>query len=309
MLFHFLILWSSVETIFSVSIFPSSSRKLITSTTSSILTAPLVSSALPWTESIQPSKELSYMPMLETHLSAILSPDLKMTKVAIADKFTFQSSSIKPARISSLSFKNSIFRNIRLTYFDAGDNVQVFNCLWSPDYMFDFPMLGIDLISLGKGRVLSVIDAQPLYPTTAYATKYASAFADIRNNFPSLQGTLSGKIYDDTSFFSKNMLFGRFTDESKLLSDVLPAMKQYLSAYLAIAKTAIPSTNSTEIEENFARQKQYDIYSAEKDPAVGLFDAYFGKEWSSDFVHDYLFPLSKRGDSSYAPPIHNFKPQ
>ena len=89
-------------------------------------------------------------------------------------------------------------------------------------------MLGIDLISLGKGRILSVIDFQPLHPTGEYSAKYISPLTKIRQKYPDLQGTLSGKIYDDTSFFSKNMLFGRFTDESKLTSVVLPAFNEYL---------------------------------------------------------------------------------
>ena len=89
-------------------------------------------------------------------------------------------------------------------------------------------MLGIDLISLGKGRILSVIDFQPLHPTGEYSAKYISPLSKIRQKYPDLQGTLSGKIYDDTSFFSKNMLFGRFTDESKLTSVVKPAFSEYL---------------------------------------------------------------------------------
>ena len=55
----------------------------------------------------------------------------------------------------------------------------------------------------------------------------------------------------------------------------------------------------------------YDVYSAEKDPAVGLFDAYFGKAWSDEFVHSFLFGLSREGAEGQAteakPPVHQFK--
>lgn len=131
---------------------------------------------------------------------------------------------------------------------------------------------------------------------------------------PDLQGTLSGKIYDDTSFFSKNMLFGRFSDESKVKNVVLPAFKDYLNEYVKLMDKAVPNTNSNEMSIVKNRQSEYDKYSAIKDPAVGLFDAYFGKEWSNMFVHDFLFSLSRdisndtdKNNNVYIPPVHNFK--
>lgn len=155
-------------------------------------------------------------------------------------------------------------------------------------------MLGIDLISLGKSRVLTVIDMQPLHPTEEYSKKYINHLSSIRSKYEDLQGVLSGKIYDDTSFFSKNMLFGRFTDESKVDTVVGPAFEEYLAEYLKLMANAKPNNNKDAKEVVINRQKEYDIYSAIKDPAVGLFDAYFGKEWSDSYVHDFLFSLSRQ---------------
>lgn len=75
-----------------------------------------------------------------------------------------------------------------------------------------------------------------------------------------LQGSLSGKIYDDVSWFSKEMLFGRFTNEDKITSVVLPAFKDYLDEYLKLMDNAVPdhSLENLNIVEN--RQKEYDIY-------------------------------------------------
>jgi 15,16-dihydrobiliverdin:ferredoxin oxidoreductase len=184
----------------------------------------------------------------------------------------------------------------------------VFNSLWYPSFEYDLPLLGIDLISIGKNRVLSVIDAQPIHPTDEYSQKYNGPFAKIRAKYPDLQGTLSGKIYDDTSFFSKGMLFGRFTDESKLGNTVTPAFAEYLNAYLSLMDKATPDYSESSMNTVRERQIAYDIYSAAKDPAVGLFDAYFGKEWSASFVHDFLFTYSPKPDAS-APDatVHTFK--
>jgi len=47
--------------------------------------------------------------------------------------------------------------------------------------------------------------------------------------------------------------------------------------------------------------KEYDSYSAERDPAAGLFAAMYGKEWAEDFIHDFLFSTSERKKTSSPP--------
>ena len=78
------------------------------------------------------------------------------------------------------------------------------------------------------------------------------------NNININKGVLSGKIYDDTSFFSKNMLFGRFTDESKLSSVVYPAFKDYLEDYLVLMENAIPNYDSD--FQSHVKSKQVRIF-------------------------------------------------
>ena len=105
------------------------------------------------------------------------------------------------------------------------------------------------------------------------------------------------------------MLFGRFGDESKVKDVVLPAFTEYLNEYVQLMSTAVPNKDAEAMAVVKDRQSKYDAYSALKDPAVGLFDAYFGKEWSSSFVHDFLFSFSH--PEGHAPiattPVHNFK--
>jgi 15,16-dihydrobiliverdin:ferredoxin oxidoreductase len=36
-------------------------------------------------------------------------------------------------------------------------------------------------------------------------------------------------------------------------------------------------------------QKDYDQYSADRDPASGLFSSYFGHEWAERFLYEFLF--------------------
>lgn len=259
---------------------------------------------MPWSESVEPSRGLPYMNLLKTQLN--LMNDLRMKPTQIDNKFIQQSSDKKNARIGNMCFKNEKFRKVRTTYFDAGESVQVLNSLWYPSYEYDLPMLGIDLISIGLNRVLCVIDFQPLHPTVEYSEKYISPLKQIRDKYPDLHGTLSGKIYDDVSFFSKQMLFGRWTDESKIIPVVVPACEEYLKAYIKLMDNAIPNNNPDNMKIVHERQRAYDVYQAVKDPAIGLFDAYFGKEWSKSFVHDFLFDLST-DNTNPSTPVHQFQ--
>ena len=61
---------------------------------------------------------------------------------------------------------------------------------------------------------------------------------------------------------------------------------------------AEPLTDPSDIQRIAKAQKDYDSYSAECDPASGLFSSYFGHEWSERFLHEFLFedsaPLAVR---------------
>lgn len=151
-----------------------------------------------------------------------------------------------------------------------------------------------------------MVDFQPLHPTNEYSLKYIAPLEHIRNKYPDLHGKMSGKFYDDTSFFSSQMLFGRFTDESKVEKVVTPGHDEYLNAYASMVNGAVPNNEQSSVDVVMRRQAAYDTYSASKDPAVGLFDAYFGKEWSNDFVYKFLFDRATPIDKEQQHSTHTF---
>ena len=54
-----------------------------------------------------------------------------------------------------------------------------------------------------------------------------------------------------------------------------------------------PSGDQTMAAERIQQlQIDYDRYSAERDPAHGLFTSHFGKDWSDRFLHQFLFPAT-----------------
>mmetsp|Transcript_18889 Transcript_18889/g.27941 ORF Transcript_18889/g.27941 Transcript_18889/m.27941 type:complete len:331 (-) Transcript_18889:65-1057(-) len=267
-----------------------------------ILTRAQSSIGMPWKESIDQVQELTFMPFwnhqidfMKCHLT-----DLKMVDVCDRGKTQDFSLAIsKGVRMGNLCFSSEEFRKIRMTYYDAGKQTQVFNSLWYPDPKYNLPVLGIDLLQFAGGkRNLVVIDFQPIQEKDDQAPKFAHKEYDhflkpIRDGFPSLQGKMSARFYDELQFFSKEMLFARFDENQvNVISDELwPAFQQSLEGYMKMFHSTM--ANELPRDQVLERQRAYDVYSADRDPALQMFKAKFGEQWAEAFVHEFLFDLSR----------------
>merc|ERR1712130_99567 len=98
------------------------------------------------------------------------------------------------------------------------------------------------------------------------------------------------------------MLFARFDKEEIVTRDLLPAFQQYVKLHTQLIAETSPSYSTDEENHVMERQKEYDTYSAERDPATALFANMFGKEWANDFVFDFLFSLSERKEGGLSTP-------
>jgi len=255
--------------------------------------------AMPWKESIDTMQELTFMPFWEYQMDFMKRhlSDMKVLPVSNRDETKdFSLAESRGARIANLCFSSREFRKIRMTYYDAGHQTQVFNSLWYPDPKFNLPVLGVDLLQFNGGeKNLVVIDFQPIQENDEEYTphkNYDQFLKAIRDKHPSLQGKMSDRFYDENRFFSNEMIFSRFDqDEKDIVSkDLWPAFQQSLQAYLELVK----STEADERQQDqvLDRQRAYDIYSADHDPALHLLKAKFGAEWATEFVHEFLFDLS-----------------
>ena len=199
-----------------------------------------------------------FQPFLQ-HLEKELFSRFDLSSRPIDPELEFQISQRgkNPAMIESWYYKCPQFRKIRYTYINAGETAQMFNSVIYPSYEYDLPLLGIDFLAFGKKKILVVLDFQPLFRDEDYLEKYIDPIAPIRQKYNELAQDLEMKFYD---------------------------ANQYFSPYLLFAKT-----DAANIERITKAQKDYDQYSAERDPASGLFSSYFGHEWSEEFVPNFLF--------------------
>ncbi|KAJ8904717.1 hypothetical protein NDN08_001235 [Rhodosorus marinus] len=252
---------------------------------------------LPWEKSIAGDDvEMLFMPFIELQNKVMFDTQKNLKDLPFESELSFQSSSKKKAKIESWNFQSDTFRKIRLTYIDAGIPAQVFNSVWYPDPKYDLPLLGVDFLSFGKKKILCVLDFQPLKQEKYYLEKYCEILDPVKSKYPSLAGQMTARFYDENQFFSKQLAFGRFDNPQPVMEELFPAFEEYLNTYVKMFKDAPVTEDPKEIAANLELQKEYDIYSAERDPAVGLFSTYFGGDWAVKFTHDFLFELSETPD-------------
>jgi 15,16-dihydrobiliverdin:ferredoxin oxidoreductase len=193
-----------------------------------------------------------------------------------------------PATIQSWCYQCPELRKIRYTYIDAGESAQIFNSVVYPNHHYDLPLLGLDFLSFGKVKNLVVLDFQPLFQNEAYQQKYIEPLQFLHAKYPDLAQGLEMKFYDANQYFSKYLLFAK-TDAETVSTRLLAAFKDYLNLYWQLVDQAEPLTNPEDIQRVVKAQKDYDQYSADRDPASGLFSSYFGHDWSEAFLYGFLF--------------------
>lgn len=248
------------------------------------------STELPWTTSVGGKDiELLFMPFIMHQLDVMRTQLDGLEDVPFPEELSLQLSTKRPARIESWQWQSEKFRKIRLTYIDAGIPAQVFNSVWYPREEYDAPLLGIDFLSFGKKKVLCVLDFQPLVQDEAYLKKYCEPIAYIKAKYQGLRGQMSKRFYDESQFFSKQLAFAKFDNAQPVNDQLFPAFKEYLSDYLAMFDDLTPNTDPEAMARIRQLHRDYDIYSAERDPAVGLFGTYWGKKWANTFTHEFLF--------------------
>jgi 15,16-dihydrobiliverdin:ferredoxin oxidoreductase len=192
------------------------------------------------------------------------------------------------ATIQSWCYQCTELRKIRYTYIDAGETAQVFNSVIYPSHHYDIPLLGIDFLSFGKKKILVVLDFQPLFRDRTYQEKYIEPMRSIRDKYNELAQNLEMKFYDANQYFSKYLLFAK-TDADTVVTKLFPAYQEYIQLYWQMLEQTEPLTLKEDIQRIIKAQKDYDQYSADRDPAHGLFSSYFGSEWAERFLYEFLF--------------------
>ena len=185
------------------------------------------------------------------------------------------------------------FRRWRVTRLDAGESLQVLNSVAYPNHDLDHPLMGVDLLWFGaRQKLVAVLDFQPLVQDSDYLERYFDGLKNLNAQFPDLNGEETMRSFDPNQYFSSWLLFCRGGADQADTS-LPPAFSAFLKAYWKLHDDACHGKASIPPDEVKRLQENYDIYSAERDPAHGLFTSHFGKDWSDRFLHEFLFPASQ----------------
>jgi 15,16-dihydrobiliverdin:ferredoxin oxidoreductase len=198
-----------------------------------------------------------------------------------------------PSTIQSWCYQCPELRKIRYTHMVAGETLEVFNSVMYPSYQYQLPFLGVDFLSFGSVKNLIVMDFQPLFQDADYIAKYIAPLATLHEKYPDLSQNLEMKFYDANQYFSKYLLF------AKVQPDVIPtrvfsAFQAYLDLYWQMLENETPIEDPVIIARVEQAQNEYDQYSADRDPAHGLFSSHFGNDWANRFLFEFLFENAKQ---------------
>ncbi len=190
------------------------------------------------------------------------------------------------------------FRRWRVSRLDAGESLQVLNSVAYPNYNIDQPLMGLDLLWFGKRqKLVAILDFQPLIQDKSYLERHFQGLKTLQNRFPELSGEETMRLFDPNQYFSPWLLFCRGGAE-KATNSLPEAFNAFLHCYWELHQQNSDKASLIPAAEVKQLQIAYDIYSAERDPAHGLFTSHFGKAWSDRFLHEFLFPASTKADSS-----------
>ncbi len=190
------------------------------------------------------------------------------------------------------------FRRWRVTRMDAKDKLQVLNSVAYPTYDNEQPILGIDLLWFGsRNKFVAVLDYQPLIQDKGYFDNYFEGLKIIHKTFQESSKQVKMNIYEEDKFFSPWVILckGSFQEVSQYLPSIYT---QFINSYWELNHARSLSGQLLNMQEVEMLHIKYDTYSAEKDPAHGLFKSYFGMEWADRFLYEFLFPRSRGTVSS-----------
>jgi phycoerythrobilin:ferredoxin oxidoreductase len=216
-------------------------------------------------------------------------PDGFATKSAIVGKGKHQDEVVT----TSYGYQAPKLRQIRAAHVQGG-NVQVLNFVIFPDLNYDLPFFGADLVTLPGGHLIA-LDMQPLFRDDLhYQARYTKPilpiFETYRQHLP-----WGGDFPEEASaFFSPAFLWTRPKETEAVETHVFGAFKAYLQAYLDFVDRAEPVTDPQSLAAIKQSQLRYLRYRAEKDPARGMFNRFYGSEWTEEYIHGFLFDLERK---------------
>jgi phycoerythrobilin:ferredoxin oxidoreductase len=240
-----------------------------------------------------------YQPFLDAAI-ALLHDRLDLQPYPIPAGFESKSAIVGKGKhqdevlTTSYGYQSAKLRQIRAAHVQGGGALQVLNFVIFPQLNYDLPFFGGDLVTLPGGHLIA-LDMQPLFrDDPGYQAKYTQPILPIFEAYkPHLPW--GGDFPEEARpFFSPAFLWTRPQETEVVETHVFEAFKAYLQAYLDFVERAEPVTDAIGLQNIEQAQRRYMQYRAEKDPARGMFNRFYGSEWTEEYIHGFLFDLERK---------------
>eukprot|EP00186_Timspurckia_oligopyrenoides_P002898 CAMPEP_0182447162 /NCGR_PEP_ID=MMETSP1172-20130603/12276_1 /TAXON_ID=708627 /ORGANISM="Timspurckia oligopyrenoides, Strain CCMP3278" /LENGTH=271 /DNA_ID=CAMNT_0024643495 /DNA_START=262 /DNA_END=1077 /DNA_ORIENTATION=+ len=196
-------------------------------------------------------------------------------------------------KTTSYAYQTNKLRQIRAAHVQGGSSLQVLNYVIFPHMNYDVPFFGADLVTLPGGHLIA-LDMQPLFHTDEYREKYSGPLMETFQKYKD-QLEWGGDFPEEAAqYFSPCFLWTRPGDNETVDTIVFDAFKDYLNIYLDIITNAPKITDEAYLAKIRERQIAYLQYRAEKDPARGMFQRFYGPDWTEQYIHGFLFDLEEK---------------
>lgn len=190
-------------------------------------------------------------------------------------------------------------RRLRITLVRNGPLLQAFNAVAYPAYhLGPLPILGIDVLSFNNHqRMLFGTDWAPMSQDDVYlATHITKHLEEVRARNADIRADPSARFYGEApEFFSPQLFFSRPDGPEALHpgARLWKVFEEYSLRYVDMLLAAVSSASIVSAQVpglETSRQRDYDLWHAERDPALPIFRRLFGAEWTAEYVSSVLFP-------------------
>jgi phycoerythrobilin:ferredoxin oxidoreductase len=238
-----------------------------------------------------------YQPFLDWAI-ATLEAAFDLQPYPIPEGFAYKEgttgSKANPQTVITSSYASCTdkLRQIRAAHVQGGSALQVLNFVIFPSLDYDLPFFGGDLVTLPGGHLIA-LDMQPLFQTAAYQEKYTEPLMATFEAFRQDLAWGGDFPAEAQPFFSPAFLWTRPKENEVVETTVFQAFQAYLNQYIAFVQAAEPAPEA-ERSAILDRHLAYLRYRAEKDPARGMFQRFYGPEWTEEYIHGFLFDLERQ---------------
>ena len=197
----------------------------------------------------------------------------------------------KKVNLSSWAASNKKINFARAVCINS-QNYSVLNFLIIPKTEYNFPLFGLDFVSLQNYHLL-VMDFQPsLEVVNQFDENFIHDILKIKkiysSNIPPAK-KMSGEI---EKFFSPALIWSKLPIEESsniiINNDLYSLFKKYLDFYLENLMQS-KTTNEDLQHKIVSGQNNYLCYRKRKDPARPMLISLFGKTYTEELINEFLF--------------------